>query len=286
MEPALALITYPELEAWGYTRPTVQDALATGLLTRLRHGIYVETDAWQGVFPEARIITRAHALARVSAMRPVFSHTTAAALHGQPLHSPDDHRVHVIAPDERPGAAAGVVRHRGELTTSDVVEVDGLRCTSLARTVADIARTATFEQAVTVTDAALRRTCTPSLHDYSTEAAAMFRDEVWGIARLSAHGRSQAERVIRFADGRAQLPGESVSRIRLAELGFARPRLQVAVPGPDGRGLYFVDFGLDDVHAFGEFDGQASTSTACCSDRAPSTACSARRSSVRTGSAA
>lgn len=34
-----------------------------------------------------------------------------------------------------------------------------------------------------------------------------------------------------FADGRAQLPGESVSRLYLDDLGFARPRLQVPFDG-------------------------------------------------------
>ncbi len=39
------------------------------------------------------------------------------------------------------------------------------------------------------------------------------------------------------------------------QLGFAVPRLQVALPAPDG-GSYFVDFGLDDVNAWGEYDGE------------------------------
>ena len=61
--------------------------------------------------------------------------------------------------------------------------------------------------------------------------------------------------MIEFADGRAQLPGESVSRLQLVRLGFARPRLQVPVAGPHGQ-TYWVDFGLDDVDALGEFDGK------------------------------
>lgn len=55
-------------------------------------------------------------------------------------------------------------------------------------------------------------------------------------------------------DGRAHLPGESVSRLYLADLGFAPPRLQVPFPAPRG-GKYWIDFGLDDVKAWGEFDG-------------------------------
>ena len=69
-----------------------------------------------------------------------------------------------------------------------------------------------------------------------------------------ARGIRQARWVAQFADGRAQLPGESVSRLYLDDLGFASPQLQVAFPGPRGQD-YAIDFGLDDVNAWGEFDG-------------------------------
>ncbi len=204
--------------------------------------------------PEARLVARARALATTSTTPPVFSHETAAALHGLPLYRSSKERVHVIVAHERPGAASGVIRHRGELRDEDVTEVDGLRCTRLPRTVADMARTATFEQAVTVADAALRRRCAAPHGTYDDQRAAWFREEVLAIARRSPHGRTRAERVLAFADGRAELPGETISRIRLASLGFRRPRLQVPVRAP-GTGWYYVDFGLDDADAFGEFDG-------------------------------
>lgn len=40
------------------------------------------------------------------------------------------------------------------------------------------------------------------------------------------------------------------------ELGFAAPSLQVPVAAPRGR-TYWIDFGLDDVEAWGEFDGRS-----------------------------
>jgi len=163
--------------------------------------------------------------------------------------------VHVIAPAERPGAPSAVVRHRGEVPQDEVIDLDGLRVTSLARTVADVARTATFEQAVTVADAALRTQFVPGPGRYDTEGAEAFRQTVLGIVRRSAHGQSRAKRVLAFADGRAQLPGESISRIRLGALGFRMLALQVHVAGP-GSTTFYVDFGLEDVPAWGEFDGR------------------------------
>ncbi len=183
---------------------------------------------------------------------PVFAVHTAAALHGMPLFRPPA-SVHVIAPAGRPGSARGLVRHRGILGQSDVVEINGLSCTSLTRTVADLARIGTFEQSVTVADAALRRQFLRR-HHYDADGAAAFVEDVLAVVRESAQGRAKAHRAVEFADGRAELPGESISRIRLHQAGFATPQLQVRVTGPVGQD-YFVDFGIDEADAFGEFDG-------------------------------
>lgn len=200
-------------------------------------------------------MARAAAWDMVAAERPVFSHLTAAAAHGHPLYGGADRRVHVLAPPERPGAAAGLVRHRGELRDDELIEIHGMLFTSAERTVADVARTAAYDTAVCVADSALRGVAHVKNGEYLDDRAAEFRAVASEIAGRSAHGVARAGRVLDFADGRAQLPGESVSRIHLIELGFALPRLQVHVPGPDGSD-YWVDFGLDDVFAFGEFDGK------------------------------
>ncbi|MGC5169212.1 hypothetical protein ACLQ2Q_01030 [Microbacterium sp. DT81.1] len=251
---AVRLHRYDEQLAMGHSPRAVASAVAAQRLVRVRPGIYADGETWAAATPETRLVARARALALVSKVPPVFSHETAAAAHRLPLFHPRTDAVHVIVSAERPGAAAGAVRHRGELRNEDVVEIDGLRCTSLDRTVADMARTGTFEQAVAVTDAALRALCVPRPGEYLLDRANEFRKTARDIARRSAHGRTQAERVLAFADGRAQLPGESISRIRLHELGFRRVRLQVRVSGPGGTN-YYADFGLDDVGALAEFDG-------------------------------
>lgn len=254
MASPLLLLTPDDLAASGRSARRVGTQVRSGELIRVRPGMYAMGESWREAKPEQRVVSRAVALHRVSASPPVFSHETAAALHGLGLYRPDPSRVHVIAPDARPGAASGVIRHRGELAEEDVVEIRGLRCTSLARTVADVARTAGFERAVTVADAALRALCMPERARYDVDAAAAFRARVLQIARRSAHGLTRATRVLEFADGRAERPGESLSRIRLRTLGFRRILLQVPVPGPRGRD-YYVDFGIEDCAQWGEFDG-------------------------------
>lgn len=223
-------------------------------LERIRPGVYAHRQDWAAASPEGRVIARAHALGLISDDA-VFSHETAAALHGLPLFHADRARVHLTVSHARPGSAVGTIRHRGSVPEDEVVETRGLRCTTLERTVADVVRTASFESAVVVADAALRTRCVSGPGTYDEDAAAAVLETVHGIAHRFAHGRQRADRVLAFADGRSQLPGESISRIRLVELGFRSLRLQVEVPGP--RGSYFVDFALDDLAAmaFGEFDG-------------------------------
>ena len=256
MDAAPTLIGHDQLAAWGYGAAHRRRAIANGLLIRVRAGVFATGEEWDAASRERRMVAQAHALTEASSEPPTLSHETAAACHGLALYSPDAMRVHAIIRAVRPGAAVGVVRHRGELEDDEVVTVDGLRCTSLTRTVADMARTATFEKAVTMADAALRSLFLSPANIYDAEGASEFCANALATARRSAHGVSRAERVLRFADGRAQLPGESVSRIRLAELGYRPPRLQVAVTAPDGKGEYFADFALDDVGAIGEFDGR------------------------------
>jgi len=200
------------------------------------------------------VVALGRAIQKSSRVPVVVSHETAAAFHGLALYRPTETHVHTIVPEERPGAMRGIVRHRGAIREGELVEVHGILCTNLVRTLADICRTSPFEQAVVVADATLRRIAHTSPATYDLEAAAEVRRAARTLAALSAHGLTRAERVLRFADGRAQLPGESISRIRLASIGFSRIVLQREVPGPRGR-PYYVDFSLDDVPALGEFDG-------------------------------
>lgn len=73
---------------------------------------------------------------------------------------------------------------------------------------------------------------------------------------VSVRGIRQARDLLAFADGRAQLPGESVSRLHLRRLGFSDVDLQARVRGPGGE-EYWMDFAFLRERVFGEFDGKA-----------------------------
>lgn len=253
-DDAIPLISRQQLDALGWHSRRVRRAVDSGELQVLRRGVFVRAADLAASTTEQTIVVRARALASVSRRAPVFSGPTAAAILGLPILR-DDGALHVVSDDPRSGSGRGIVRHRGIEDDSRLVETGGLRCTSLARTVVDVARAESHDAAVCVADAALRQRAFRSPGAYDAEVAAAFRDEVRRIAAMTTRGRARAERVIGLADGRAQLPGESISRLRLLELGFAVPSLQVPVPSPSG-GTYWIDFGLDDVEAWGEFDGR------------------------------
>lgn len=247
------LIRRSQLAEHGWHSRRIRSEVENGYLRPVRPGVYARGADVEGLRPEQRIALRARALVLVSANRPIFCGMTAAAIQGLPCLR-DDGLLHVLCPDTRPSGARGVVRHRDLAHDPHYVELDGLRCTPLVRTVADVARMESPDVAVTVVDAALRERAFTPPGGYDFDEADRFREEAMNWTQSATRGRRAAERALTLGDGRAQLPGESVSRLRLLDLGFAPPSLQVPVAGPRGS-TYWIDFGLDDVGAWGEFDG-------------------------------
>ena len=87
MDAGLQLFRYDDLFDIGLSERGIRSHVAGGSLVRLRPGVFVRGAEWKLAKPEKRIVARARALAAISATRPVFSHETAAALHGLPLYS-------------------------------------------------------------------------------------------------------------------------------------------------------------------------------------------------------
>lgn len=88
-----------------------------------------------------------------------------------------------------------------------------------------------------------------------TAEQALLADLADRVRRPRLRGIVQARRIVSLADGRAQLPLESVTRYRLHQLGFGRPRLQVPVDGPRG-GRFWMDIAVDQSRTFVECDGR------------------------------
>ena len=252
-----------ELLGQGMTDRGIAAALRAGALRRVDRGGYAPGPRWAELRSEDRHLLRVlAALDRGQGADAVVSHASAAVVHGLPLFRHEPEHVHVSSPHhngdvgERGGGAGPIARHRVAVTDADRDEVDGIPVTSLARTVADLLRTAPRACGLAAADAALRmRAWRGGERAYDADAAGVFRAAVGERLRPGARGVRQARVLLDLADGRAESPGESVSRLHLHDLGFARPRLQVPVEAPEG-GWFHLDFGLDDVGVWGEFDGE------------------------------
>lgn len=246
-----------QLLADGWSERGIGTAVAGRSLVHLRRGWYIAAQDWDGLWAEGRHLAHVIAVLRDAGSPAVMSHVSAAVLWGLPLYLIDPRRVHVTMPRRcRISSSRDVLRHTADLPDDDVVRREGVACTSLGRTVADLVRMLPPEAAVAVADAAERQMAMRG-RVWDQGARQAWREELAERLEQSRGGRGvrRGRRVAAFADGRAQLPGESVSRLQLVRLGFAVPELQVAIPGPTGS-EYFVDFRLADVGTLGEFDGK------------------------------
>jgi hypothetical protein len=98
-----------------------------------------------------------HAAVRSLHKPAVVSHASAVVLRDLPTWGLDLSEVHVTRGDlHSPRDEAGVYHHVGELKTEEIVSVQGVATTALARTVIDAARFSSFEAGVVVADAAFR----------------------------------------------------------------------------------------------------------------------------------
>lgn len=245
------------LLAAGWSERALELAVREGRLHTVRRGSYIAADDRSNLWAESRHLAHVIAVARDAAGLGVASHESAGVVWGLPLYRHRPRRVHLTTPaPARISSGPDVMRHVAPLPASDVTVRGGIRCTTLERTVFDMTRTLSAEAAVACADAAERMLAFRG-RVWDEDAATYWRRAMAErvAAASGARGVRQARWICGFADGKAQLPGESVSRLQLMRIGFEVPQLQVPVAGPR-QNMYFVDFGLRDVQAFGEFDGK------------------------------
>lgn len=226
----------------GFSYDEILRMMRRGELQRIRRGAYAvpaEADLDRESLHRRLVQATVPALLDGS----VVSHHSAAVLHGLPVWLPEDVRVHVTRLGE--GKRRTLLHvNPAPLTDDEIVVVDGIAVTSIARTVLDLARTRSMEQAVAAADHALRAGLPPEL----------FTD---GLAQMRRWpGVCAARRVVEFADPRAETVGESISRVRILRDGLPKPDLQVEILGAFGEVIARVDFYWHQFRTAGEFDGK------------------------------
>ncbi|GAB3573840.1 hypothetical protein GCM10027406_02910 [Leifsonia lichenia] len=197
----------------------------------------------------ADYLARLRTFAAIRPTVPVFSHWSAAAVHGLPSLGPPPSTIHILGrPLVADRAWRGIVEHPARAEDATIVR-RGLAATSVAATVADLAAIGSFLGGVVAADHAVAAGAfgerTPLATPETIERAA---------ARLpDLRGRERALDVAAFADGRAESPIESVSRVVMSIVGLPPPELQHRVELPSG--TVRVDFAWPEHGVLGEADG-------------------------------
>lgn len=218
-----------------------------GDLVRLRRGCYLSGQLWQQQSPETRALQRIyahhHALLPTPRRGMVYSHTSAARVHGLYLWKVDD-LIHLIQgfPTSPHGHGPDVRAHYTSLSPRDVSSGKGLRITALERTVVDCARILSYRQSLIIADHALH---------LGGDQPAM--QEI--ALQLTGHkGIANARAVTARASALAESPGETLTRHFLHRMGLPMPEEQVIVRTRHGN--HRLDFAWRELLLALEFDGR------------------------------
>ena len=236
-----------ELLEFGLSKDEVERMLARGVLVRVRRGAYARADNWAALSPERRHLLAARAVLRAIPRPAVLSHTSAAIAHGLPVWGADLTKIHIVRTSRRLSAhvEAGVVHHACQLPAEHRTTVAGIPVTTVARTVADHARSVRFEAGVVTADAAL--------HTGGTTEQELKEVALW---QADWPGSRSAIRVVRFADAASESVGESRGRVKISSVGLPKPELQVDIYDELGLLVARADFLFRAQSTIGEFDGR------------------------------
>src|SRR5262245_34017816 len=142
--------------AYGYSRGEINHLLRTTRWSAVRRGLYCETVRLNAMGNTGRHVAQVLAALQVAGPNAAASRWSAAVLHGLPA-------PRQIGNDISLGCPMGIRRERNGMSVAVAalppshIEGQTMRLTSVARTVVDIARNASFMDSVMVADAALYR---------------------------------------------------------------------------------------------------------------------------------
>ena len=236
------IATYAHLRSLGFEQRDIASSVKHGLLHRVRRGVFVPKSYWQDLPPwdQDVVLVKAHHAASHDVG--VYSHVSAARLHGLSLWAAPP-TIHVVHAGRRGTSAPenSVVRHNQVLPSSEIVRVDGICMTSLERTVVDCGRILSLHSAVIIADSALRRGANASLIHSAVAHGAGTRN----ILRVRAMANAM--------DGRSESAGETRVRLLMSDWGVPNPELQYRIWTRIGP--VRADFAWPDIMLIVEFDG-------------------------------
>jgi predicted transcriptional regulator of viral defense system len=239
------ILTTAELVAAGKSAGQIRRLVSKGALIPVGRGVYARAALARSYCTRserdrAMRVAGAQVLAGSGA---VASHQSAAELHGLVLLGKPGNTVTLTAVADRGRRGrAGIHVYTTELPDGQVTIRHGLKVTTVARTVIDLARTSSFRAGVVSADSALgaRQTTKEEL-----------RAVLAGCRRWPGAGR--AAEVVEFADKLAESALESIARVVFRDCGLPPPQLQAWVGGD--RVIGRADFFWKQFNTIAEVDG-------------------------------
>jgi len=234
--------TTEQARAAGVTASRLENAVSTGLLRRVMHGVYLRSDV------PLTLDRKLAAASSVIAPNAVACDRTAAWIWGVDVHVfrelDDLPRIETVVLSG--GARTKRSETRGgerALLPCDWTEVDGIRVTTPLRTAMDLACGLNRREALAAADALMRE------HGFShTDMARM-------LPRYRRRrGVVQLREIVGLVDPRAESPRESWTRLAMLDFGLPQPELQWWVT-VDGVPTYRLDLAYPHARIAVEYDG-------------------------------
>jgi len=224
----------------------------------LGRGVSVPRAVWEALSHEDRHLAQVLASRERARLEtsPVYSDHSAAVILGLPLVTEQPLVSVTTGESGSHRRSSGVVRRPRALDPADVIEIAGLRCTRPDRTLLDLARFGSPEQALACADAYLRVQFRVR-RQVDVQGIALWKAELHErlAATRGGSGTRRARHLLDLADARCDSVLESISHLRLRQLGFDVD-LQLRVPAR-ASGYYFVDFELRGIDVLCECDGKS-----------------------------
>ncbi|WP_310525966.1 type IV toxin-antitoxin system AbiEi family antitoxin domain-containing protein [Nocardioides sp.] len=231
-----------DLRAAGVDPRAITALVRGGELVAVRRGIYSTAELWDAADEwRERPLARIRAAHLAVTMDHVFSHDSAAVLHGLPLIDVRESEVHVTRVGVVGSHTRYAVRHHGApYAAEEVVPLGHLEALAVPRTVADLARTHGYAAGLVAADAALRLGHSRASLREATESM-----RCWP-------GVSICRVVIDDADRGAESAPETLGRVLVKELGVGDVETQF--PIRTSSGVRWADMRIG-CHLF-EVDGR------------------------------
>ena len=222
------------------------EAIADGALTRrdlMRSYDKIHRNVYGRAGIQLTALDRAYAAWLWSGRRGTLVGHSAAAMLGSkyiPADLPDE-----LAHSRRGGTPSGITICSRRIRDDELCAVDGIQCTTAARTAYDLGRSVPGDLAIIRIDGLLNATRCP-LADVAS--IAMRYPGARGIRPLHA--------ALGLADGGAESPQETRLRLLLVRSGFPRPQTQIPVRDQWGEVKRRIDMGWPDKMVGVEYDGE------------------------------